>query len=71
MANKTPSKHDSKVRKVAGGYKSQGWNVKADIPGYKSPKIIGGRRSDVIASKGAKERVIEVETRSSYGTDAS
>jgi len=63
------SKHDSRVRKIAGGYKSQGWRVQADISGYSKPKTIFNRRPDVIATKGARERIIEVETRNSLKSD--
>jgi len=64
------SKHNVRVRKIAGGYKSQGWKVKADIRGYPSPKLISGRQPDVIATKGKKERIIEVETRDSMKKDS-
>ena len=63
------SKHDSRVRKIAGGYKSQGWRVQADISGYSKPKTIFNRRPDVIATKGVRERIVEVETRSSMKSD--
>jgi hypothetical protein len=65
------SKHDDRVRKIAGGYKSQGWKVQADVPGYSKPRTIFNKRPDVRATKGAKERIIEVETRSSMKTDVS
>jgi len=63
------TKHDKTVRKVAGGYKSQGWNVHADVKGYPKPKTIFGNRPDVIAQKGKKLRIVEVETPSSYKSD--
>jgi len=66
---KSQSKHDKTVRRVAGGYKSQGWKVKADISGYPSPRTIYNRQPDVIATKGRKTRIVEVETRSSYKKD--
>ena len=65
------SKHDARVRKIAGGYKSQDWKVKADILGYSKPRTIFNKRPDVRATKGAKERIIEVETRDSYKKDIS
>lgn len=74
MTKRTPrqqSKHDAKVRKVAGGYLSQGWKVKADISGYPDPRTIYGKQPDVIATKGKKMRIIEVETRDSYDKDIS
>ncbi|MCH7850773.1 MAG: hypothetical protein IH845_03980 [Nanoarchaeota archaeon] len=65
------SKHDARVRRIAGGYKSQGWKVRADISGYSKPKTIYNKRPDVIATKGAKERIVEVETKNSYKKDVS
>jgi hypothetical protein len=67
---KSQSRHDSRVRRVAGGYKSQGWKVKADIKGYSAPRTIYGKQPDVIATKGKKMRIVEVETRDSYKKDA-
>jgi len=66
---KSQTKHDSAVRKVAGGYKSQGWKGKADIPGYPTPRTIFGRQPDVIATKGAKTKIVEIETAKSYAKD--
>lgn len=63
------SKHDELVRRVAGGYKSQGWKVAADVGGYSKPRTVYGRRPDVIATRGAKTRIVEVETKSSLPTD--
>lgn len=64
------SRHDARVRKIAGGYKSQGWNVQADISGYSKPGTIFNKRPDIRARKGAKERIVEVETKSSLRADA-
>ena len=61
-SKKSQSKHDETVARVAGGYKSHGWKVEADLPGSSKPKTIRGHRPDVIARKGKQERVIEVET---------
>ncbi len=63
------SKHDARVRRVAGGYKSQGWKVKADVSGYPKPRTIFNKRPDIRARKGARERIIEVETRDSLKKD--
>lgn len=68
---KQQSKHDSRVRRIAGGYISQGWRVQADVPGYSKPRTIFNKRPDVRATKGARERIVEVETRNSMKTDAS
>jgi len=63
------SKHDARVRRVAGGYKSQRWKVKANIKGCPAPRNIYGRQPDVIATKGKKMRIVEVETRDSLKKD--
>ena len=70
MANrKSSTGHDSAVRRVTGGYKSQGWKVSADhTSAYNTPRTIYGMRPDVIATKGKKTRIVEVETRDSYGS---
>jgi len=56
-------KHDLGVLKSVRGYKSQGYKVKADLPGYKKPKSIGGFIPDVHAQKGKKEKIVEIETK--------
>ena len=63
------SKHDETVRRVAGGFKSQGWETKADVSGYPAPRTIYGKQPDVIAIKGKKMRIVEVETKSSMKKD--
>ncbi|MBR9706782.1 hypothetical protein GOV14_07130 [Candidatus Pacearchaeota archaeon] len=68
--NNKQSKHDARVRKIAGGYVSQDWDVSADISGYPKPKVIYGRRPDIIARKGIKERIIEVETKVTHKADS-
>jgi len=68
---KQQSKHDTRVRRIAGGYKSQGWKVDADIPGHSKPKPIFNRRPDIRARKGQKERIVEVETKASISSDTS
>tara|TARA_Y100000310_G_scaffold79677_1_gene76348 strand:- start:3631 stop:3918 length:288 start_codon:yes stop_codon:yes gene_type:complete len=68
---KQKSKHDIRVRKIAGGYKSQGWKVKADVKGYSAPRTIYRRQPDIIATKGKKMKIIEVETKDSYKKDTS
>jgi len=67
----TQSKHDKAVRKIAGGYKSQGWKVHADIPNHSKPRTIYGKIPDVIATKGKQTRIVEVETKSSLKSDVS
>lgn len=63
------SKHNKKVKKVAGGYKSKGYYVRADISGYPKPLNVGGRRADVVAIKGRDKVLVEVETRKSMKSD--
>lgn len=63
--------HDKKVRATANRYKREGWRVRADIPDYKRPKSIGkyNRVPDVVAKKGKKTRIFEIETPRSLKTD--
>lgn len=63
------SVHDAKVREVANRYKRERWKVKADLPGFKEPRTVYGNRPDIIARKGQKTRLIEIETRKSMKTD--
>ena len=63
------SRHNQKVKRVAAGYKSHGYKVRADIKGYKRPLNVGGRRADVVAVKGRKKVLVEVETRKSIFSD--
>jgi len=56
------SKHDTEVRREAKKLKDQGYDVKADVSGYKQPDTIGGFRPDVVGTKGKQRKVIEVET---------
>lgn len=62
-------KHDESVQRTANWYKNQGFSVKADLPGEAKPKKIGGFVPDVIAKKGKKEVIIEVETKKTSTTD--
>ncbi len=62
-------KHDESVKRSADAYKQRGYDVRADIPGEKKPKNIGGYIPDIIAKKGKKETVVEIETRKTATTD--
>ncbi|MAZ56520.1 hypothetical protein CL653_01910 [bacterium] len=62
-------KHDTGVTKSAQWYKSRGYKVEVDLPGEKKPKNIDGFIPDLIAKKGHKEIVIEVETKQTANTD--
>lgn len=56
--------HDNKVKEISRDLSKKGWEVKAHIRGYKTPKGIGkdGYIPDIHAIKGLKERIIEVDT---------
>lgn len=56
-------KHDNAVLRSAVWYKNHGYKVKADLPGWKKPKTISGFIPDLIAKKGKKEIVKEIETK--------
>jgi len=55
------SKHDKSVLRSANWYKNEGYKVKADVKGYNQPKEIKGFIPDVIAKKGKKEVILEIE----------
>ena len=54
--------HDATVRQEANKLKNQGFDVEADVSGFPQPKTLGGYRADIIATKGAQRKIIEVET---------
>ena len=45
------TKHDDSVLRSAEWYKKHGFIIKADLPGWKKPKKIGGFIPDLIAKK--------------------
>ena len=57
--------HDRKVAELAKGLQKRGYRVEADLPGHSRPPSLGGTRPDVVAKKGSKVLVREVETPSS------
>ena len=61
------SKHDKAVQKRAEQLQRQGFDVDADLKGWKQPKTIGGVRPDIDARKGTKRVIVEVETKESEG----
>lgn len=65
------TEHDRKVRSLANGLKKKKYKVEADVTGFKEPRSIGknNRIPDIVASKGGRKRIIEVETPSSMKTD--
>lgn len=62
------SKHDAEVRRQAKRLEKQGFDVSADLKGYKQPRSIGGYRPDVVAKKGGQRKIVEVETPDSVAT---
>jgi hypothetical protein len=56
------SKHEKKVHETAREYERNGFEVEADISGYKRPATINGKRPDVVARKGNEKKIVEVET---------
>jgi hypothetical protein len=62
-------KHDTGVANSAQWYKSRGYKVEADLPGEKKPKNINGFIPDLIAKKGGKEIIVEVETKQTANAD--
>lgn len=53
--------HDRRVREVAEHYLSLGYDVTADLPGWPRPPTMNRHRADVVATRGKKARVVEVE----------
>jgi len=68
-SKKNQTCHNESVSRRAAGLNANGWNVQADIRGYKQPKILNGSRPDIDATKRGKRRIIEVETRDSRFKD--
>jgi Holliday junction resolvase len=66
-----PTTHDKNVRSIAKKLEKKGYEVKADISGFKTPDGIGknGRIPDVVAEKNGRKKIIEVETSKSLVTD--
>jgi len=60
----TGNTHDRKVREIAKELQNKKWNVRADISGFGSPKPIGkqGHTPDILATRGRKTKIIEVDT---------
>ncbi len=59
---KAQTSHNKGVMHEAEELKQKGWNVLADIKGYKKPWLINNRRPDVIAKKRGHTRIVEIET---------
>lgn len=61
--------HDRKVAEVARNLERRGYDVRADLPGHPRPPAIDGYVPDVVAVKGRKVLVREVETQGTVATD--
>jgi hypothetical protein len=66
---KGQKKHDESVFRSATWYKNKGFKTSADLPGWEKPKSIGGFVPDLIAKKGKKEIILEVETKDTVDLD--
>ena len=66
-SSRSQSQHDQAVKKRAEQLQRQGFEVEADLKGWKQPGTIRGVRPDIDAWKGAKRVIVEVETPESEG----
>ncbi len=62
-------KHDESVLRSVKWYEGRGYKVNADLPDYNKPKNIGGYIPDLIAKKGKKEIILEVESKNTNKSD--
>ncbi len=60
--DRSQSQHDQAVKKRAEQLQRQGFEVAADLKGWKQPGTIGGVRPDIDARKGRERVIVEVET---------
>ena len=61
-SQRSQSRHDAEVRRLAKSFEKRRYEVKADISGFQRPDTLGGYRPDVVAMKGTERRIIEIET---------
>ena len=61
--------HDSTVTALVNKLEEDGYEVMADVEGFPKPSTIFGYIPDIFARKGAKVKIIEVETHGSYRKD--
>ena len=63
---KNQSTHDRRVRTLANEFKDKGWKVQADLSNFDQPEPIGNDRRipDILATRGNRTKIIEVETSS-------
>ena len=67
------SKHDKSVVRRAAGLRANRWKVRADVSGFPKPSAlrVGNKKviPDIIAEKGKRTRIIEVETEQTWNRD--
>ena len=61
-SKRSQSKHDAEVEKTARRLERQGYDVQADLAGFRQPDTIAGYRPEVVARKGRERKIVEVET---------
>ncbi len=61
-STRSQSRHDKAAQKRAEQLQRQGFEVKADLKGFKQPDTIRGLRPDIDARKGKQRVIVEVET---------
>ncbi len=59
---RSQSAHNAEVRRQAKDFEERGYDVQADVSGFPQPDTIGGMRPDVVAKKGKRREIVEVET---------
>ncbi len=64
-SKRSQSKHNAEVKRVATQFEGKGYDVEADIGGYSKPGTFAGYRPDVVAKKGRRRIIVEVETKDS------
>ena len=67
--SRSQSQHDKAVERRAEQLRRQGFDVQADVKGWKQPDTIRGVRPDIDARKGQQRVIVEVETPESEGDD--
>ena len=60
--SRSQSQHDQAVKERAEQLERQGFEVEADLKGYKQPGTIRGVRPDIDARKDQQRVIVEVET---------
>lgn len=67
--SKSQTTHDRKVREIARSLEKHGYQVKADVGRRETPNPIGTKVPDIVAIKGSRRWIIEVETPATIKAD--